>query len=65
MAPDVRVANEGNIFMLEFCSDRAKAWQEEFISTESWQWLGSRLAVDHRFAVGVVEAMQRDGLSVV
>ena len=64
MNPDVRIEREGNIFMVEFCSDQAKAWQEENLETEPYQWLGKRLAVDQHYAAGIVEQMQQYGLTV-
>ena len=61
-APDVLVANEGTVFLFNPLTERAKDWIDDNVSSESWQWLGTTLVVDHRYAWGLAEGMNDAGL---
>ncbi len=61
-AVDVLVCDEGTIWLFNPLSERAKAWVAEHVPVESWQWLCDSLAVEHRYAPALVEAMLGDGL---
>lgn len=61
---DFLVYNEGTIWLFNPLSERANAWVAEHVAAESWQWLCDALAVEHRFAPAIVEAMVGDGLVV-
>jgi hypothetical protein len=60
--PDVLVANAGSVFTFCPLSARAKEWISQNVETESWQWLGAILVVDHGYALGLAEGMLSDGL---
>jgi hypothetical protein len=53
--PDVLVANAGTVFTFCPLTTRAKKWIEENVESESWQWLGATLVVDHGYALGLAE----------
>ena len=59
---DVLVCDEGTIWLFNPLSERAKAWVAEHVAAESWQWLCDALAVEHRYAPAIVDAMVGDGL---
>jgi hypothetical protein len=59
---DVLVHNEGTIWLFNPLSERAKAGVAEHVAAESWQWLCDSLAVEHRYAPEIVDAMLGDGL---
>jgi hypothetical protein len=61
-APDVLVANEGTVFLFNPLTKRAKDWIDDNVSSESWQWFGTTLVVDHRYAWGLAEGMTDAGL---
>lgn len=61
---DVTVSNQGSLIMLSIITPEAKAWVEENVQTETWQWLGNNLCVEPRYADNVIDGMQADGLSV-
>lgn len=61
-APDVLVANAGTVFTFCPLTERAKEWIDDNVSSESWQWLGHVLVVEHRFALGLAAGMQDAGL---
>ena len=61
---DVQVENEGSVFTFEALTDGGRAWIAENVHTESWQWLGRKLVVDHRFALELSGGMQESGLYV-
>lgn len=63
-ASDVRVENHGSVFTMTPLTDAAKAWFDEHISSEGWQWLGGSLAVDPRLVGNVINGLQGDGLTV-
>lgn len=62
---DIRIANEGSVFVFTICSEAGRAWVEENVYLESWQWLGNRsFAVDHRYADQLAAGMEEAGLNV-
>ncbi len=62
--PDVRVENEGTIVLVRPLTTEARAWIDENVQTEPWQWFGGGLAVEPRYAHDLVEGMQADGLTL-
>jgi hypothetical protein len=60
--PDILVANAGSVFTFCPLTTRAKEWISENVQTESWQWLGATLVVEHRYAWGLAEGMLDEGL---
>jgi hypothetical protein len=60
--PDVLVANAGTVFAFCPLTTRAKGWIDENVQTESYQWLGNVLVVEHRYAWGLAEGMIDSGL---
>ncbi len=59
---DVLVHNESTICLFNPLSERAKTWVKEHVAAESWQWPCDALAVEHRYAPEIAEAMVGDGL---
>lgn len=62
---DVLVRNEGTVVLLTPKSIEARAWVDENLGLESWQWLGDSFAVEWRYAPNVVDGMIGDGLEVI
>jgi hypothetical protein len=60
--PDVLVHNEGTVFLFNPLSARAKKWIEKNVETESYQWFGTTLVVEYKFAWGLAEGMKDAGL---
>jgi hypothetical protein len=63
-ADDVSVANHGSVIMVRPISDEAKAWVDENVPLEDWQWMGGAFAVDPHYIENLVDGMRGDGLSV-
>jgi hypothetical protein len=61
---DFVVTNKGTLFMVFPQTKRAKKWTDENVQLESYQWLGFRFAVEHRFAENLCWGITRDGLSI-
>jgi hypothetical protein len=62
---DITVTDEGTVVAFDIHNATARAWVEDNVETEGWQWLGrNRFAVDHRFAVPLIQGMTQDGLEV-
>jgi hypothetical protein len=64
ITPDVLVRNEGTVFVFCPLTDRAKDWLEENVESESWQWFGNALVVEHRHAWGLGQGMIDAGLVI-
>jgi hypothetical protein len=49
---DVQVENHGSVFTFAVLTEAARAWVDENVQLESWQWMGgcAAFAVDARFA---------------
>lgn len=62
-ANDVRVANEGSIFMLYPLTTEARVWLTDHLAEDA-QWFGGGVAVEHRYVQDVVRGMTADGLVV-
>jgi hypothetical protein len=66
LTPDVRVQNEGSVFLFTTLSDTAREWVKENVQIEDFARLGlNTFGVEHRFAPGLAEKMQQAGLDVV
>lgn len=64
-APDVIVNDQGTVVLFVLENENARAFINENVHLESWQWLGdAAFAVDHRYADALIEGMQEDGLTV-
>lgn len=61
---DIVVESHGSVVSFQLVSQSAREWVEEFVATESWQFLGDRLCIDWRFADGLKNAALDAGLVV-
>ena len=62
--PDVLIRSEGTVWIFNPVTAAAKEWFDENVHTESYQWLGTSLVVDHRFAAGLIQGILDAGLEV-
>jgi hypothetical protein len=62
--PDVRVRNEGSLFLFLPLTEQASAWIEDNVSKDA-TYFGDALVVEHRYARGLAQGMLDDGLVVV
>lgn len=62
IAPDVLVRDGGTVFTFCPLTPRAKQWIAENVQSESWQWFGNALVVEHRYVLALVEGMMDEGL---
>jgi virulence-associated protein VagC len=61
---DVTVRDEGTVVVITPVSRRAKAWIENNLQAESWQWIGDAMVVERRYAAELGDAMRGEGLVV-
>jgi hypothetical protein len=61
---DVFINNQGTIACFAPLTARAKEWFDENVQSESWQWRGNALAVDHRCAADLMGALAEAGMAV-
>lgn len=54
------VLDEGTIVLITPLTARAKTWIKEHVCSESWQWMGGGLVVDHRYADDILFAADGD-----
>lgn len=59
---DFRRTYHGTIATIEPLTERCKAWIDENVAAEVWQWFGRSLAVEPRYVERLVDAMVEDGL---
>jgi hypothetical protein len=62
MNADFAVESYGSIFLLQPLTPEAQAWIDEFISEDA-QYLGSAVAVEHRYIVDIVDGFKEEGLA--
>jgi hypothetical protein len=63
-APDVLVRNEGTVFVFCPLTPAARAWFDENVQSEPWQWMGASLVVEHRFAWGLGQGLKDAGFAL-
>lgn len=61
---DFSVTNQGSVIGITPLTDAASEWIDDNVHSEGWQWMGSTLYVDARFADALVEGMMADGLEM-
>jgi len=60
---DVRIQDEGNIYLLFSLTDAAREWVDENLPTDATTW-GNGIVVEHRYVRDIVCGMVEDGLIV-
>ena len=63
-SPDIKVHNQGTIWLFTPLTQTATDWVEENLDLEPWQNMGNSFAVDHRPAANLAEGMRQAGLVV-
>lgn len=63
---DVRIVNEGTVFLVEMLTPEAHEWVKENVpNLEGWQFMGANaFAVDARYILELREGMLDAGLEV-
>lgn len=60
--PDVLVSNEGTVFLFNPITPAAQEWFADNVTSEPWQWFGTTLVVEHRYALGLAQGLRDAGL---
>lgn len=56
---DVKVVNQGSVVALILNTHAARAWVQDNLQTEDYQWQGTNtLVLDHRYADTVIAMME-------
>lgn len=63
-SPDIQMTSLGSVMLLTPMTPAATFWMDENLQTDQWQWVSGSLAVDHRYADGIIERMKNDGLEI-
>lgn len=64
MAYDFEVNDQGSIVLITPMNENASEWMGENVQTESWQWMGPSLGVDHRCAQALLDGIEEEGFTV-
>ncbi len=64
MKADIQIDCAGSIYYLTPMNEQGREWIDSHLETESWQWQGLSLAVEHRYAEDIALGARADGLSV-
>lgn len=68
---DVRVENHGTIVLLHPCTDAARQWFDEHLTSDedqfadAPQFYGEAVAAEPRYVANLIDGMETDGLVVV
>lgn len=58
------VQDEGTIVLLTPTTPEEMAWLSDNCDAPAWSWLGNSLAVDHRFAQDILDALGEHGFDL-
>jgi hypothetical protein len=61
---DFNINDGGSIVSITPLTAQAREWMTDNVHTESWQWMGPTLAVDHRMAQDLIDGINDAGFSV-
>lgn len=61
---DVVVSDHRSVVLFLPISQEAMVWFDTSVEAAASQWLGAALAVDRRYAPGLMEALVADGFTV-
>lgn len=62
---DISIEHHGSLYAFRPLTEKGRQWLSEDVQSESYQWLGEALVVEHRFAGALAQAALDDGLSIV
>lgn len=62
---DFRIESHGSVWGFTPLNDDARHFVRVAVETESWQWMGNSLILDHRVAVQFREQLIEEGFSLV
>jgi hypothetical protein len=62
---DFTVSGDGSVYLLNPNTEAARQWVSENLpDVQSWQYMGTAIAIEHRYIVNIVEGIKGDGLVV-
>jgi len=62
---DFQIENHGSVVMVRPLNDAARAWVDENVGLEDWQWLGGAFACEPRMVEHLAAGMVDAGFGVV
>jgi hypothetical protein len=62
---DIEIESHGTVVLIRPLTDIGRAWVEEHIEADTWQYFGGAIAAEPRAVPPVIEGMLADGLEVV
>lgn len=60
LADHVSVEDHGTIVLVRPLTEEARAWVDENVSLESWQWRGDAFACEPRCVAALLEGMAEE-----
>jgi len=62
---DIIAKDEGSVWLFIPKTARALKFLRTEVQSEPWQWLGGNLAVEHRYAEGLISLLEEEGDFIV
>jgi hypothetical protein len=62
--PDVTIEDTGSVVLFRPTTEEGRAWLDDNIQAEPWQYMGSAIAVDRRYAQAIADGLAGDGLVI-
>ncbi len=61
---DFRISDHGSVIGITPLSDLARAWIDENVASEPWQWRGGVLCIEPRCARDLVAGIAAEGFEI-
>jgi hypothetical protein len=61
---DLTLRDEGTVVVFTPHTETGRTFLHEMLYSETWQWLGEALCVDHRMARSVIDGAENEGLRI-
>jgi hypothetical protein len=61
---DVTIINEGSLIGFQLNTLAARQWFEKNVGADGWQWMGTTLWVDRRYAHPLADGIAEAGLNL-
>jgi hypothetical protein len=61
---DIDINDQGTIVSFTPLTEAAQEWFKANVESESWQWRGFTLCVDHRYALDLITGLSEAGFQL-
>jgi hypothetical protein len=61
---DITMHNDGSLIGFQLHTLAARQWFQENVGSDGWQWMGTTLWVDRRYAQPIADGLAEAGLNM-